>query len=175
MFSVELKTDNITSALTALQPLLSDMRPVFDQIGEYLVTSTKDRFKAGVSPEGVKWAPKSPTTLARYGARKSNRVDIRPLFGLTPVDAGLNSQIHFEASPTQLEVGSNLIYAAVMQFGAKKGQFGAYSGVNKKGHPFSGVAPWGDIPARPFLGISPEDETNILALIADFLTPVGGP
>lgn len=60
-------------------------------------------------------------------------------------------------------MGSNLIYAAVQQFGAGKGQFGNMA----NGSPI----PWGNIPARPFLGISPEDETNILALIADFITP----
>lgn len=168
MFTVQIQADTITSGLTRLGAQMGDLKPVMEQIGDYLVDSTKERFKKGTSPEGVKWAPKSATTLARYGARKSNRVDSRPLFGPSGM---LSSEIFHEAGPDRLEVGSNLVYAAVQQFGAKKGQFGAYSGVNKKGHPFSGVAPWGDIPARPFLGISPEDETNILALIADFITP----
>ena len=171
MFSVELKADTVTSGLTRLGAQMGDLTPVMEGIGEYLVDSTKVRFKKGTSPDGVKWAPKSATTLARYGARKSNRVDTRPLFGLSGVEAGLNSQIFHEAGPDRLEVGSNLVYAAVQQFGAAKGQFGAYSGTDKKGRAYSGVAPWGNIPARPFLGISPEDETNILALIADFITP----
>lgn len=166
MFSVELKSDGVTGALTAIQAVLSDMTPVFDQIGQYLINSTKERFKAGTSPDGVKWAPKSAVTLALY------KGDARPLFGPSK---DLSSQFHHLAGPTQLEVGTNVIYAAVQQFGAKKGQFGAYAGTNKKGHPYSGVAPWGDIPARPFLGISPEDETNIIARIADFLQPSGNP
>lgn len=29
---------------------------------------------------------------------------------------------------------------------------------------------WGDIPARPFLGVSAEDEVNITAQIADYLS-----
>ena len=131
MFTVEIKNDSVTAGLARASGQLDDMTPVMDQIGEYLVMSTKERFKAGVSPEGVKWAPKSATTLARYGARKSNRVDTRPLFGPSGM---LSSQIHHEASPTQLEVGSNLVYAAVQQFGAGKGQFGNM--VN--GSPFPG-------------------------------------
>lgn len=59
-----------------------------------------------------------------------------------------------------------------MQFGARKGEFGAYSGTNRKGHPYSGVAPWGDIPARPYLGLSQEDQVTIHALLADYLATV---
>lgn len=164
MFSVELKADTITSGLVRLGTQMGDMSPVMNQIGEYLVMSTKERFKKGVSPEGAKWAPKSPTTLARYGARKSNRVDIRPLFGPSGM---LSSQIFHESTRDQTAVGSNLVYAAVMQFGAAKRQFGEMA----NGSPI----PWGNIPARPFLGISTEDEANILALIADFMTPATGP
>ncbi len=164
MFAVEIKADTVTSGLTRLAAQMGDLTPVMEQIGEYMVMSTKERFKKGTSPEGAKWAPKSATTLARYGARKSNRVDTRPLFGPSGM---LSSQIFHEAGPDSLEVGSNLIYAAVQQFGAGKGQFGNMT----NGSPI----PWGNIPARPFLGISPEDETNILALIADFITPSTAP
>ena len=153
MFTVEIKADAVTSALTRLGAQLGDLTPVMNQIGEYLVLSTKKRFEKGVSPEGAKWAPKSPATLARSR-------DVRPLFGPSGM---LSSQIFHEAGPSQVEVGSNLIYAAVQQFGAGKGQFGNMT----NGSPI----PWGNIPARPFFGISPEDETNILTLIADFMEP----
>ncbi len=53
-----------------------------------------------------------------------------------------------------LEIGSSMNYAAMQQFGGNKSEF-----------PFL----WGDIPARPFLGISDEDEANILATIEEFL------
>lgn len=164
MFSVELKADTLNAGLAELEANVTDWTPAMEQIGEYLVMSTKERFKAGESPEGAKWAPKSPTTLARYGARKSNRVDVRPLFGPS---GALSSQIFHETAPTHVSVGSNLIYAAVHQFGAGKGAFGSMA----NGSPI----PWGNIPARPFLGLSLEDETNILALVVDYLTPATGP
>lgn len=164
MFTVDIKNDTVTSGLVRLAAQMSDMSPVMDNIGRWLVESTKERFKKGTGPEGAKWAPKSPTTLARYGARKSNRIDPRPLFGPSGM---LSSQIFHDAGPNQLEVGSNLIYAAVQQFGAGKGQFGNMA----NGSPI----PWGNIPARPFFGISREDETNILELMADFLVPATGP
>ena len=59
-------------------------------------------------------------------------------------------------------VGSPLIYAGVHQFGAKKGAFGTTS----KGSPI----PWGDIAARPFLGVSNDDEREIVDIILDHLT-----
>ncbi len=56
-----------------------------------------------------------------------------------------------------MEIGSPSIYAGTHQFGAAKGAFGSTS----KGAPI----PWGDIPARPFLGLSDADEADIRDLI----------
>jgi phage gpG-like protein len=53
-----------------------------------------------------------------------------------------------------------MIYAAVQQFGAAKGAFGRTS----RGAPI----PWGNIPARPFLGISAEDEPLMLEIVAEW-------
>ncbi|MGB0955835.1 MAG: phage virion morphogenesis protein [Panacagrimonas sp.] len=49
----------------------------------------------------------------------------------------------------------------IQQFGARKGAFGT----TRRGAPI----PWGDIPARPFLGISDEDRTEIELLLFEFL------
>jgi len=49
----------------------------------------------------------------------------------------------------------------VQQFGAKKGQFGK----TRRGAPI----PWGNIPARPFLGVSVSDRSDILAILAEHL------
>lgn len=172
MADVVITNDEITDALTRLSAALSDMTPIMDEIGEILTFSTKKRFGEGVSPDGVAWAPKSKTTLERYGARASNKIDIRPLFGPSKQ---LNSQISHISGPDSVEWGSPRVYAAAMHFGAAKGAFGPYSGTDKKGRRFSGVAPWGNIPARPFLGISTEDATNILDTISEALTRAAAP
>lgn len=151
MFAVELKLDEVTAALTKAVAAMEDLTPVMQSIGEILVASTKQRFGTGTSPEGVKWAPKSQVTLNAYGARKSNRVDVRPLFGPS---GALSSQIFSEPERDQVVVGSPRIYAAMMQFGGLKS---AYPHL------------WGNIPARPFLGISPTDSTNIVAEIEAWL------
>ena len=147
------------AALKRLADALEDPTPAMQDLGELLVRSTKQRFAAGESPDGVKWAPKSQTTLDRYGQRKSNRVDIRPLFGPS---GALNSTIYYESGRNETLVGSPMIYAAVQHFGAAKGAFGQTSR--------GASIPWGDIPARQFLGISAEDEVNIVETGEDYLT-----
>lgn len=150
MFSVELKAEALNAGLAELVANLTDWTPVMEQIGEYLVMSTKERFKKGESPDGVQWAPNSPVTLAR----KSNS---SPLFGRSGDLRNMPAPI---AGSDFVAIGSNQVYAAMMQFGGTKARFPHL---------------WGNIPARPFLGLSPEDETNILALVVDYLTPSAGP
>lgn len=144
MYTIELKADAVTGALDRAAALLDDMTPLMQDIGELLAASTKARFALGEAPDGSKWSANSPVTLTR-------KTDSRPLYGPTGL---LSSQIFHEASAAQVEVGSNRIYAAMMQFGGTKAQFAHL---------------WGTIPARPFLGLSAEDETNIIATIGDYL------
>jgi phage virion morphogenesis protein len=163
-FTYELKIDELTPALVAAIHKLDNPRALMSDIAEYLVLSTQDRFDTGESPDGVKWAPKSQTTLNAYGARKSNLIDIRPLRGPS---GSLYKQIKSDHGDDFAEVGSNMVYAAAMQFGMAKG----YAGSMKNGSPI----PWGNIPARPFLGFSDEDQTNILLKIAEHLGPAFQP
>lgn len=57
-------------------------------------------------------------------------------------------------------MGSGLIYAGTHQFGAQKGPYGSTS----KGQPI----PFGDIPAREFLGLSYADREEIESTVSDF-------
>lgn len=62
----------------------------------------------------------------------------------------LERQFSYAVSGNSLTVGSSMIYAAIQQFGGKKSQFPNL---------------WSDIPARPFLPITPDgalyaDEEN---------------
>lgn len=176
MIKVEIDDEEVNRALTKLFRSAQKPRPVLEQIGELLVDSTKRRFGTSTGPDGQRWAPNTPTTLFRYlgvykgsfskrdgrltkaGAARAGGK--RPLIGET---GSLSSQIHYEVDGSgTLEVGSPMIYAAAQQFGAKK-------------RSFQGKAPWGDIPARPFLGISDHDRTNILDTISDYLGDAARP
>lgn len=174
MITIDIDDRELQAAIDRLAARLGDLSAVMQEIGETLAETTKQRFAAGRAPDGTPWAPNSPVTVARYFAsrtavhdRTGKRVGVRkgtykkdgslsassvrmlgakrPLHGQS---GRLASQIHYRAGADQVEVGSSLIYAAVQQLGARKRQFGR--------------APWGDIPARPFLGLSEEDRSAVL-------------
>ncbi len=158
MYTLEINDTAANAALDELAQLLGDMTSPMQDIGEFLTKTTKDRFGAGTSPDGVPWAPKSEVTKEGY-RRRGDHVDDRPLFGPS---GSLSSLIHYEATPTSVRWGSPMIYAAVMQGGAAQGAFGR----TLRGGPI----PWGNIPARPFLGLSDSDRAGVLEIIAEYLS-----
>ncbi|MCC7346000.1 MAG: phage virion morphogenesis protein [Variibacter sp.] len=163
MIRIRANIGEALAGLRRLQAVLGDLTSVMQDIGEYLVDATRRRFGAGRSPDGVPWAPKSPVTM-EAARRRGDKTDSRPLIG---VARRLSREIHYRASSTQVEVGSSLIYAAVQQLGAAKGQFGR----DRRKHPI----PWGRIPARPFLGLSERDQTAIGEIVTEALVRAAGP
>lgn len=162
MITLEFNASAVFDQLDKARGALDDMTPVFDDIAEYMVKSTRDRFVSSTAPDGTRWRKKSPTTLAAYLARgDGNRP--KPLIGPS---GRLGKEIAQLVTRDSAEIGSALEYSAVMQNGAKKGAFGK----GRNGRP----VPWGDIPARVWLGISAEDERNILDIIDEHLEEAVG-
>jgi phage gpG-like protein len=165
--TIDIADAETRDAIGHMLGLLRDPTPALDDIGDYLIVSTKGRFASGIAPSGEMWEANTPLTLAR-------KKDPRPLHG----ESGrLGREILKFVGQAEVEVGSNLIYAGVQQFGAKMGEFGRYSQLSRrekfkegdfrrnagtvKGFPI----PWSDIPARPFLGLSAEDERAVLDIV----------
>lgn len=147
----------VLEALQRLQQAGSDLRPAFKDIADSVLTpSHHDRWAREESPDGQKWAPLSGTTQA-LKERNADKILV--------LNGHLRDTLRYQANSRSLEFGTNRIYGAVQQFGARAGAFGKY-----KGRPI----PWGDIPARPYLGVSSDDETEILAVLADHLTSAVG-
>lgn len=170
MSAIKVTFDDATAvaALERLRDRCGNLAPLLKGIGEDLAESTKHRFSTATAPDGTPWAPNTEVTILRYlGATSGNHKKDgslskkgstrlgakKPLTGETRM---LGQQITYRLVGNTLEVGSTMIYSAVQQFGAKRGSLG-------------GGAPWGDIPARPFLGISPEDGAAIEQSILDYL------
>lgn len=165
LIKVDVTTDTITAKLAEAVRALDDLTPLMQDIGELMVVRTKQNFADGTGPDGTAWAPRSQTTLDAY-ARRGDTPKGGPLVGVTKA---LSTTISYEVDADGVNWGSNMVYAAVMQLGAQQGQFGARIGKNKNGRDFFMTIPWGDIPARPYLGVGPEDETAILETIEDYL------
>ncbi len=155
MITIELRDDGVLAVLGRLDATLTDLSPVMNDIGQYLARSAKDRISAGVTPEGTPFAPRSEVTLARYAKLG------RAYGGVLHYSGDMRENIFHTYGPDRAEVGSNAVQAAVMQFGQAKGA----SGTTARGGPI----PWGDIPARPFLGISEEDRSAIGDIVSEWL------
>jgi len=118
---------------------LGDLTPAMDEIGSMLITSTLDRFEKGRAPDGTAWEP----------SRRAIEED-----GQTLIDSGrLRASITSKAGRREVEVGTNVIYAAIHQLGGNAGR-------GRKTR----------LPARPYLGLSSDDEKEIDAILGDYLT-----
>jgi phage virion morphogenesis protein len=167
MISFEYNDEAIRRVLDAFVRAAANPAPVLKGIGETLTQSTKERFKTSTGPDGASWEANTEATMAAYlakfsGAYKKNgdlskrgeRISARkkPLIGETK---SLSTQIHYElVGDTELHIGSPMEYDAMQQFGGTKAQFPNL---------------WGDIPARPFMGVSEQDRADILSDLADYL------
>lgn len=147
MIDVKIDNKNVIQAMERLANAAVNPRPALLAIGESLVLSTKKRFESSTAPDGSRWTPNKSSTLKR---KKGNK----PLIGKTGL---LSQQISYALDGDGLRIGSPMEYAAMQQFGGKKSRFPNL---------------WGDIPARPFLGISDADETMILKTVNDYLRSV---
>ncbi len=167
MYRLNFNEDGIDLRLKQLDSQLDDLSPVMAGIGEILVQSTQDRMLKGEQPDGQKFAPRSPTTLQVYAARGFR-------YGAQPLNKSgeMRQQLHYDASARGVTWGSNAIQAAVMQFGAEKGAFGSYEGKGFGGSKTTLSTPWGNIPARPFLGVSDADRSAIVEEIEDWLSGI---
>ncbi len=145
--------------LGRVQARLGDVRPLLLEIGEELQDSTLRRFGTSTGPDGEAWAPNTEATIERYLAGKGKKATAagkKPLIGAS---GNLSTTIDFQLDgDSAVLIGSPWPYAAPQQFGADKGSLGPN-------------APWGDIPARPFLGVSDDDARTILDLVDDYLSP----
>lgn len=162
MYTITFDDKAAVQALGRLTDFMSDLSPVMQEISEILIESTRTRMLAGETPEGTPFAPRSPATLAAY-ARSHDPYDALPLWRSGHLR---NASLHASHGPDFLMVASSAKYSAVMQFGAAKGAFGT----NRRGSPI----PWGDIPARPFLGLSDADELMIVDVDGDYIAALVG-
>jgi phage virion morphogenesis protein len=144
MAGVRIEVD--VSGLKRLQARIArlsaiDRRALLEGIGAEVETQVRRRIAEEKSgPEGTQWPAWSPRYARTRGPRHSLLVG----------QGDLLDSIQRIASGGQVEVGSNLVYAAIHQFGgAEAGRPG--------------------LPARPYLGLGPRDEDEIQRVVGDWL------
>lgn len=166
--------DAALAQLGAYAARLGHAQPMWDAIGAALVTSTERRFETGIGSDGNPWPP-SLRVLAHGG--KTLVLSTRLLRSITHI-----------ASDAGVEVGTNVVYAAIHQFGGtvthaareqelhfrrtRKGNTRFAKAGDKRVRSSQTVtigAHTATIPARPFLGIDDDDEREIIQIGEDFL------
>ena len=141
---VEIEGAALDTALARVTAVLANPSAAMDQIGRYLVASTLRRFERERGPDG-KPCLTSARALAEGGKTLTDTGRLRGSIAHRVTDGG-----------HAVEVGSNVLYAAIHQFGGRAGR-----GRRVR------------LPARAYLGIDEHDRTNILGIVARALEGAG--
>jgi phage virion morphogenesis protein len=162
MTGIRIEIQGADEALATLQRAIDrteNPRGLFDNIGKSLVERTLQRFIEERGVDGNPWPP-SIRALAEGGQTLSKSGDLRGKFTHNATDTGV-------------EIGTNVLYAAIHQFG------GTITAKTPKGLRFKVGGQWVTksqvtIPARPFLGIDDDDEREIERISGDWLADALG-
>lgn len=151
---ITVNDEAINAALARLEKKSGSKQPLMEQIGASLLASTQLRFEREQAPDGSPW-PKSIRAALEGGQTLTD-------------SARLKQSLTYVATEDAVEVGTNVIYAAIHQFG------GRITAKNAKALRFKVAGQTVqvksvDIPARPFLGIDDEDRIEIEQIVADYL------
>ena len=172
MMKFEIKQDTVSAFLAALREKLKDLSPAMQQVAGIMHSAVEDNFAAQGRPA---WKPSK--RVLKKGGR-------------TLQDTGrLASSIRPSHTKTDAIVGTNVIYAAIHQFGGKvtkpasrrtlafKSTGGFMSrkaaGRRKTGATRVAFANYSDrtftIPARPFLSLTDGDWADVKTKITEYL------
>jgi phage gpG-like protein len=153
------------AALDQINERLRDLSPIMGEIAETLRSSIDLNFmRGGRFGEGElgggtsRWVP-SIRALEEGGITLNK-------------DGHLASSIRYDITGTSITISSNLVYAAIHQYGSAGLPGGVVSPVGKKALRFTiggrvVFAMSSEIPARPFIVVQAEDVEEIRAIISD--------
>lgn len=141
-------TDKVVRALAAIHRAVADMTPALQVVGASVKSNIQLGFRSGTSPEGQQWRH----LRHRSGRPLSDTGRLARSFVVRPV------------GKTEVEVGTNVCYGIVHQYGATieagKPPHKTLCGMMTKGSPFlrwkdedgnSHFAKKVHVPARPFM------------------------
>lgn len=165
IITVTIDNKAVTDALRLMGVKTRNPAPALKAIGERLVRSTEERFDNEEDPQGNTWRLLTYSRAGRYrtrgkyrrthGTRGEQLKGFREYLERKKIltdTGGLRDSIFPDVEGSVLSVGSPLKYAAVHQLG-------------------SDPKHKAKIPARPYLGMSRDDEEEALAIIGDFMEP----
>ena len=156
-----------------------NLSPILRAIGDRVVEQTKRRFNAGgPAPDDTPWArPKTKNPKRRGTLRVTDQ---------------LRDSIRYQLiGKNAVAIGTNKVYGAIHQFGGKISQGarselflrnryvrstktgkqpGQFKKGTKAGRGFTFQGREINIPARPFLGLSPANSEELVGIVNDYIT-----
>jgi phage virion morphogenesis protein len=177
-FTVDLKDEESALAdLGALIGRLDDPTPAYEDVGQALITSTHDRWERGVDPDGSPWPP-SLRVIAHGGKTMI-------------LSSRLFRSVAANATRTGVEIGTNVIYAAIHQFGGAIQKAARTAVLHFKTNKRTGRSRFAKpgkadrarkaeigahtvtMPIRAFLGLDEDDPRTIATIFERYLSAAG--
>jgi phage virion morphogenesis protein len=161
-----LDRDGALAELDGYERRARDPRGMYENIGAALVTSTQHRFDTSTAPDGTIWPP-SLRVIASGGQTLK-------------LSARLMRSITYIASMTGVEIGTNVIYAAIHQFGGTIRQAARTAILHFKTNKRTGASRFAkpgkadraqkaaigarviNMPARPYIGMDEDDPRTVI-------------
>ncbi|WP_345844781.1 phage virion morphogenesis protein [Shewanella algae] len=146
---IEINAEGFEQAATKLAAIAAKgekLGPLMNDIGEMLLFSHQERNAKGIAPDDTPWAPLSPATQALKPRHKTTPLRLNDI---------LLNQLAYQADDHSLELGSNMVYAAMQQFGGTTSP--------------KSMIPGKELPAREFIGLTETDRDIILDLAIESL------
>lgn len=157
--SVSIRIDSnlplVTRLFKALQQMGADPQPLLRDIAFLGEASTRERFRSQTGPDGQRWKPSLRAQL--FGGKTLTK------------DGHLGDSVSSTADKHEAAWGTNRIYDVVHQFGAvikAKAAGGLRFKIGERWSSKRQVT----IPAREFLGVSADDDRDILDLVSDHIS-----
>ena len=175
MITVTIDNASVLAALSQLRDRVDNPAPALSKIGERLTESTQARFNTSTGPDGQRWAPNSQATILDYlrGPKDAPRSGIygKKTGKITAKGAGyamnkkplVASGVLQDSIDWQLS-GREAVIIGTDRFTEPPGGWDAGAAVHQFG------SKNGKIPARPFLGVSADDERTILEILTAHLS-----
>lgn len=148
--NIELDISELSCVIDKALATLNRPKLMFAEMGEELLAIHFARFVAQKAPDGTPWTPLKDW----YRESKKKNAD-----KILTLDGHLRGTLRYQASDTGVVFGSDRPYAAIHQFGGTVTAKNAKA-LNVQGRPVKSVT----IPARPWLGLSADDEQRLIEI-----------
>ncbi len=143
MAGIRYEVQGLDEALAALARIVENRPKMLKMIGAAVESQTRERIGSErTAPDGTAWPAWAAVTAARRHSGQS----------LLQASGTLIDSLHYVVDGDEVTVGSGMVYAAIHQFGGEAGR-----GRKVK------------IPARPYLGISAQNEADLMETIEDYI------